>query len=363
MASTSSAIDFFSSDYFEARQRFVAACEAAGGEHHALELALDDHFEQPLSIDIAVIGSSQATRWVALSSGVHGVEAPLGSALQLAVLENLRAMTLPKDGQSLVLIHAVNPYGFAMRRRFNEQNVDLNRNFLLPDQPYHGAPPLAGKFRKVLGPPTRPLRIATSTLRMGYLAARHGKRSFWETLPVGQYDHPDWIFYGGQRLAQSGELLGASLPKLLPAAEEVIHLDFHTGLGRWANCELLLSESESSDGAAWWHDNFSAFQVVESDQISRYQVRGSFGPWLQSLFPDCRYHYATAEFGTYAALQVVRCLADENRWTQWQENLPATHWSRVRLSEAFAPKRPNWRQKCFDTGSQLVAHAANVLAG
>lgn len=326
-----------------------------------MELSLDAAIAQPLSIDVAVVGSPNASRAIILSSGVHGVETPLGAAVQLATLQCLDTWGLRRDELSLVLIHAVNPYGFALRRRFNEENVDLNRNFLLPNEEYVGAPPLAGKFRKVLGPPTRPLRIATSTLRMGYLAARHGHRSFWETLPVGQYEHPDWIFYGGRQLAQSGRLLEGLLPSLLPAVEEVIHLDFHTGLGRWANLELLLTERESLDGATWWREKFAPFQVVEANQVSRYTVKGSFGPWLQSLFPNTRYHYATAEFGTYAALQVVRCLADENRWTQSHKDLPPTHWSRQRLSEAFAPKRPNWREACFTTGTRLVQHAAAVL--
>lgn len=362
MATLKSAIEHFSSDYFEARRRFVAACQTAGGAHHPLELKLAEQFDEPLSIDVCVVGPLNATRSVVVSSGVHGVEAPLGSAVQLAVLERLRSSQTQPDGQSVVLIHAVNPYGYLMRRRFNEENVDLNRNFLLPDEEYRGAPPLAGRFRTILGPPTKPLRIATSTLRLGFMAARHGMRPFWETLPVGQYEHPDWIFYGGGELAQSGLLLESLLPQLLPAAEEVIHLDFHTGLGRWTNCELLLPERESSDGAAWWRENFAPHQVVEADQISRYQVQGSFGPWLQAMFPGCQYRYATAEFGTYRPLQMLRCLADENRWTRAIEDLPPTHWSRLRLSEAFAPKRPNWRQKCFETGMELFERAMAIIS-
>ena len=39
-----------------------------------------------------------------------------------------------------VLLHALNPFGFAWRRRVNEDNVDLNRNFLLDDEGYVGCP-------------------------------------------------------------------------------------------------------------------------------------------------------------------------------------------------------------------------------
>ena len=36
---------------------------------------------------------------------------------------------MPED-VAIVLVHALNPFGFAWRRRWNENNVDLNRNFL-----------------------------------------------------------------------------------------------------------------------------------------------------------------------------------------------------------------------------------------
>lgn len=33
----------------------------------------------------------------------------------------------------IVLVHAVNPFGFLNNRRWNENGVDLNRNFLVED--------------------------------------------------------------------------------------------------------------------------------------------------------------------------------------------------------------------------------------
>lgn len=355
--------DYFTKNYAESRQRFVQACSRAGGQHQALSLDATTPEGQQLTIDIARLGDPEPQRAVIVSSGVHGVETPLGSAVQLATLERWSETTAPASGLGLVLIHAVNPFGFAMRRRFNEHNVDLNRNFLVEGEQYEGAPPLAAAFRNTLGAPSRPLRIATSTLRMGVLAARHGQRAFWETLPVGQYEHPDWIFYGGKQLEQSGQLLGEFLPRILGSAEEIVQLDFHTGLGRWANCELLLGEREASDEVDWWREHFDDSRVVEADNVGRYMVRGSFGRWMQELLRPCQLHYACAEFGTYNALQVVRCMADENRWTQSVPNLSPHHWSRVRLAEAFAPKNPRWRRKSLATGVELVEHAERLLLG
>ena len=86
---------------------------------------------EPLTIDITVVGAAKPTSALVLSSGVHGVEGLFGSAVQLAFLEQLAARWQPPLVRPLFCIHAINPFGFAWQRRFNEDNVDLNRNFLL----------------------------------------------------------------------------------------------------------------------------------------------------------------------------------------------------------------------------------------
>ena len=35
------------------------------------------------------------------------------------------------DGVTLLLVHVINPYGYKHGRRYNENNVDLNRNVIL----------------------------------------------------------------------------------------------------------------------------------------------------------------------------------------------------------------------------------------
>lgn len=149
-------------------------------------------------------------------------------------------------------------------------------------------------------------------MQVAKLVLRHGVRSFWDTLPVGQYEHPDWLFFGGSARSQSAHLVDQLLPTLLDKAREVVHLDFHTGLGRWANWELLLAEQDPADNAAWWRSHFDAAKVKESKTAGRsYEIRGGFGSWLQYRFPNCRYRFATAEFGTCSPMRVIRALTEE----------------------------------------------------
>jgi predicted deacylase len=356
------ATSYYSSDYFSARQRFLTASARLGFEHHALPIHATSPNSESLTVDITVAGAAKPKSALVLSSGVHGVEGLFGSAVQLAFLEQLGMNWQRPANAAVVFIHAVNPFGFAWQRRFNEDNVDLNRNFLLADEQYSGSPPLSGAFRKAMTPGRPRTRFGFWSARMAMLALRHGIQSFWETLPVGQYDYPDWLYFGGHGPTQSSQALESFLPTVLDEAEEVVHLDFHTGLGRWAECELLVSECEGRDNCQWWLNHFEGDMVRKLKSFTRaYEIRGGFGPWLRALFPDAKYRYATAEFGTYSPMRVIGALADELRWHGEIGTRSLGHPSRRRLADTFVPRSRSWRTKTLHTGISLAQRAANVL--
>ena len=56
----------------------------------------------------------------------------------------------------------------------------------------------------------------------------------------GQYDFPRGIYYGGARPSPTTRALTEHLGRWLDGCEEVVHLDFHSGLGPWGTCKLLL---------------------------------------------------------------------------------------------------------------------------
>lgn len=60
---------------------------------------------------------------------LRGVEGYCGSAAQLDWLAERGCERLKSD-QAMLLIHALNPYGFAWDRPVTEEGCDLNRNFL-----------------------------------------------------------------------------------------------------------------------------------------------------------------------------------------------------------------------------------------
>jgi hypothetical protein len=80
-----------------------------------------------LRTDVARIGPDAAARVLVLISGTHGVEGFCGSACRTAAVSLSLFDDLPSQ-TAVILIHAINPFGFAFLRRVTEANVDLNRN-------------------------------------------------------------------------------------------------------------------------------------------------------------------------------------------------------------------------------------------
>lgn len=134
------ALAFFIDDYQGARQAFLAQGDALaarfrGVERFALRLPAAKSVAEPIIDGLYIPAQVARKRLLLVTSGVHGVEGPTGSAVQrLFMKEFLTPEALAETG--VLLVHAVNPWGFANGRRFTENNVDLNRNASTGDALY-----------------------------------------------------------------------------------------------------------------------------------------------------------------------------------------------------------------------------------
>ena len=79
--------------------------------------------------DVARLGPKDARSVLLVQSGTHGVEGYCGSAIQAAVLEVIDNKTVARN-TAVVMVHGINPFGFSWCSRSDENNVDLNRNFI-----------------------------------------------------------------------------------------------------------------------------------------------------------------------------------------------------------------------------------------
>ena len=121
--------DSFSNSYSEAREKFQEAVAAAGGRAESFKHPCFGPGGEELAADAVWFGPSDASRVLVLISGTHGVEGYCGSGAQIDWLRREEFKLLPAD-TGVLIIHAINPYGFAWTRRVNEDNVDVNRNWV-----------------------------------------------------------------------------------------------------------------------------------------------------------------------------------------------------------------------------------------
>jgi hypothetical protein len=108
---------FFSESYAEAREKFLRAAEAAGAhllDSHAHPLKGPDGGD--LATDVAWIGPRSARKLLVLVSSTHGIEGYCGSGCQISWLENRHYHRDARPDTAALLIHAINPHGFAHGR-------------------------------------------------------------------------------------------------------------------------------------------------------------------------------------------------------------------------------------------------------
>ncbi len=357
-------LDAFSRSYTEARGRFRSAIAERGWFHEAHALQATGFADGDLTIDVARIGAGDADRLLILSSGLHGTEAPFGSAVQLAWIDSLPRSWEPPAGTAVLLLHALNPYGFAAIRRANEENVDLNRNFLELDQ-FALLKDLTAKtfgpLDAFLHPAKPPGAINWFPILFPWMGLRFGRKILQQILPAGQYAFPKGIFYGGEKPCQSTRVIMDQMPRWVGPARSILHLDFHTGLGPFGTYKLLASDPPSSDRVRRAESIFGK-RRVESDHETPggYHNHGDMGEWLGRRFADRGYLYLCAEFGTYGSTRVIGMLRRENQAHHWRQPESKCYQSiKKRCLDTFTPESLVWRQSVLSQAMELISMAVD----
>ncbi|MEO2034133.1 MAG: M14 family metallopeptidase [Planctomycetaceae bacterium] len=351
----------FSPTFAEARNRFMRAAATVGARVTSYEI--DGDFQEDLAIDVAVLGEEELPT-VVISSGVHGVEGFLGSAIQLAFLEQLRG-TNSQPSIRYVLIHSVNPFGFSRLRRFNEDNVDLNRNFLNNTDSYEGAPDGYAGLNGFLNPASPPSRFEPFKLKAMWNIWRSGLQSLKESIAGGQYKYPRGLFFGGHAPCRSTQLVQENCDSWLGSSESIVHIDFHSGLGPFGTYKLLLVEGSDSDCSSWFAETFGVEYVepLAEAEGTAYKVSGLFGGWMQGHFSPRDYRFVGAEFGTYGVIRVMGAIRAENRAHHYGSEDSAIYQStKKELLECFCPNDPSWRRRVLESGLGIIDQAAQALS-
>lgn len=345
--------DLIPPDYLTARTQFRDAAATQGLRHEAFSVSST----ADLTIDVARIGPENTDRLVIVSGGLHGIEGPFGSGVQLAVLKQ----KWPTD-VGILLIHALNPFGYQHFRRADAENIDLNRNFLKPDEDYRGVPKNHDLTDPIINPPRPPKRWDFFLIRLWWLKEQLGLKAVRQAIAGGQFENPQGLFFGGHNQSMTLRILDANLPRLIGPARQVIHLDYHTGLGPMGTHKLLVEHAKDSVRYDRWRVRFG--DVVEScGGPTAYISRGGIDAWIENRFPNIELDSVCAEFGTYPALHVLRALRYENlAYHYTKPDSKHRSMAAAKMREAFVPADRQWRETVVRDGLGLVTKAVASLA-
>ena len=116
------------------------------------------------------------------------------------------------------------------------------------------------------------------------LINRYGMSTLKNTLPVGQYEFPQGLFFGGNARSQTHKILSAHLRRWLGLSQQVFHLDLHSGLGKWGTYQLFAEMNQDTPRYQWLAKHFGGSGVPAENRLVAldsgdlvYQPRGTFG--------------------------------------------------------------------------------------
>lgn len=341
--------------------RFSAAAQEAGADltafAHPTRRGAED---EELAMDVAWVGPRDAHAFVMVTSGVHGAEGFCGSGAQTALLADAPLLAAIADaGVALLLVHAVNPFGFSHLRRVNEDNVDLNRNFLdftrtLPENTGYA------EIAPLLLPAHWPPSESDQSALMEAIAAR-GMRWYQAALSAGQYTDPDGLFYGGDKPAWSNYTLRRILARYGSGRTAMRWIDIHTGLGPWGYGEPIYMgpdrEEPLQKTRAIWGSHVTS---IDDGSSASARLDGLSWHAVPETIPAVDFAGIALEFGTLPIGDVLDAL----RGDHWLHRHPEVDGGQRTLIKqamwtAFYGDTDDWREDTVDQVTAAV-HAAYV---
>ena len=347
--------DAYKTDYHAMRQAFVDAARSAGAQLASYRHPLACPRGEEIATDVALLGRPDAAKLIIVNSGTHGVEGAYGSAAQTAWLAAQSPWSLPED-VAVLFIHLINPWGAAWSRRVNEDNVDLNRNFVdwqagAPQNRHYGALHAAFDFTELTGPS----RDAADAHLQAAMAERGGFAGVAPIIEAGQYEFPGGMFFGGHGPVWSNVTLNQILADYGRQARDVVVFDLHTGAGPYAYPALLSVAENDHAGLDWGKALFGPAMstvLTGADRTTDTGIAATATGYVSAAvikgMPQARVLPLVVECGTLPGAEVNAAVVADN-WLHLHGDLNSALGQEIKetLRLAFIPADRGWQQQCL----------------
>ena len=368
--------EYFYNTYEEVRAHLSERVESLKQSGVAVEhntYAIDAADE--LYIDNVYLPATETnTNLIVLTTGVHGMEGYIGSAMLDVFFEDIYP-TIDTSKTGILIVANVNPYGMKYMRRYNENNVDLNRNFIEDwstfDLSSNKEYPKVDKFLQPTG------KIGNAFwhevgfyLSLAKEAIFIGADTISDALLTGQYEYAEGVYYGGNGdEASTTYLKGVFADCIDGEYENIVHVDIHSGYGPRYNMVIFNSVGDSTsedDSKALIGYDYIIAQDSEDFYVTYGDTTDYFYRLLKSKNSDKSLYSTCFEFGTigdgfFDSILSLKYTVDENR-QHWYPTTNKTSAEVVRQNylELFYPTETNWRTKTIEDFTKAMTGVLNA---
>lgn len=367
MPNNTAVSDCFSTTYEDSRSKFIEAADKVGAAVTSISHPTKGPEGEDLFMDLACVGPDDARAAVVVVSGTHGIEGFCGSGIQTNLLRNTEDSLDKLNGLKLILLHGHNPHGFAWLRRVNEDNIDLNRNYVDFSEPQEMNEAYLGVKDLVL-----PDEFDNeSENAMSAWIEENGLDEYQKVVMGGQRVDPNGIFYGGTSAAWSNKTVHDILPKLTANQEYVGLMDVHTGLGPYGHGDLIHSYAKGSreydDLRAWYGEEMIGINAGEYGDVVAAVPRGPIVSSLDLILPEKQSYAFVIEYGTVEFERVIKALRADN-WLHINGDLESPRGKEIKdeMRACFYDESDEWRKLIWDRALwslERLSNGLNKLAG
>lgn len=314
----------------------------------------------------------ERTNLIVLTTGVHGMEGYIGATMLDVFFEEIYP-NLDREKTGVLVVANVNPYGMKYYRRYNENNVDLNRNFILDwdtfDLSSNKEYPKVDTFLGPTGKIGNALWHEVGFyLSLGKTAITDGAGTISDALLTGQYEYPQGVYYGGKGDEASTVYLKDVFGQCLDSDyENIVHIDIHSGYGPRYNMVIFNSVYETMTEAES-QEAFGYDYIIAYDSESFYATTGDTTDFFYrladqkqtgtALFSTC-FEFGTIGDAFFDTILSLKYTIDENR-NHWYptDNATSSQVVHENYMELYYPTETGWREK---TVADFAEAATGVL--
>lgn len=359
---------YFSNSYDDSRSTFLLNSERLKEKFDSVKLFLRNvpsKTDNDLTINFCYVpAQKEAKKLLILTSGTHGVEGFVGSAVQqMFMQEILNAKML--DDTGVLLVHAINPFGFKYTRRVTENNVDFNRNCDTEISLFSSENSGYNDLYGMLNPEGK---VNSGSLKNKYFMLvainkllQESMASLRQAVLQGQYEHKQGLYFGGNNFEPQLAVLGEVFKDISKNYKTVFNIDLHTGYGERGTSHLFPNPIDDEKVKSRLENIFEGYEINWGDSDDFYTINGSFTDYIGKLLSDKYYLPMLLEYGTLnsqstvSSIKSIHNMVLENQGTQFgyksaKDSLKIKH----SFMEMYNPSSEKWRTKIINDSRVIL---------